>query len=164
MPGIGALYVDKAVMDRVRPVLVGWKSTTDGWNFDRAYFELLSDARKFEEGSQPYALIAGFHAALEILDEVGVPAIGRRIRTLVEHIAEGLTAIGAEVFPPPELRRHILTFTHAGLDNEKVLEKLSAENFVFSLRRGRLRVSPHFYNTEEEMDRFVDAVREMIGR
>jgi selenocysteine lyase/cysteine desulfurase len=48
------------------------------------------------------------------------------------------------------------------LDGEKVLEKLSGENFVFSLRRGRLRVSPHLYNTEEEMDRFVAAVREMI--
>jgi selenocysteine lyase/cysteine desulfurase len=164
MPGIGALYVSKDVMDRVRPVLVGWKSTTDGWNFDRAYFELLSDARKFEEGSQPYALIAGFHAALEILEEAGVPAIGRRIHGLIEHLAERLTALGAEVFPPPEMRHHILTFTHPKLDGEKVLEKLSGENFVFSLRRGRLRVSPHFYNTEEEMDRFAAAVQPMIGR
>jgi selenocysteine lyase/cysteine desulfurase len=162
MPGIGALYVSKDVVDRVRPVLVGWKSTTDGWNFDRAHFELLSDARKFEEGSQPYPLIAGFHAALEILEEVGIPAIGRRIRGLIERLAESLTEIGAEVFPPPEMRHHILTFTHPKVDGEELLERLSEQNFVFSRRRGRLRVSPHFYNTEEEMDKFASAVREQV--
>jgi cysteine desulfurase/selenocysteine lyase len=163
MPGIGALYVSEEVVDRVRPVLVGWKSTTDGWNFDRAHFELLSDARKFEEGSQPYPLIAGFHAALEILEEVGIPVIGRRINALIDRLAEGLEAIGAEVFPPPEMRHHILTFTHPRVDGAQCLEKLTERRFVFSRRRGRLRVSPHFYNTEEEMDRFVSAVREQVG-
>jgi selenocysteine lyase/cysteine desulfurase len=143
-------------------VLVGWKSTTDAWNFDRAHFELLSDARKFEEGSQPYPLIAGFHAALKILEEVGIPAIGRRIRDLIEHLAESLTAIGAEVFPPPEMRRHILTFTHPKVEVKELLKRLSEQSFVFSRRRGRLRVSPHFYNTEEEMDKFASAVREQV--
>jgi len=158
--GIGALYVSKEIIDQVRPVLVGWKSTIDGWNFDRAKFELLPDARKFEEGSPPFAMIAGFHAALGLIEEIGVPAIGRHIHELVEHLARRLTDIGAEVFPPPAERHHILTFTHPKVDGAKLLDQMSKQHFVFSRRRGRLRVSPHLYNTVAEMDRFVSAVQE----
>jgi selenocysteine lyase/cysteine desulfurase len=163
MPGIGALYISQDVVDQVRPVLVGWKSTTDAWNFDRAHFELQPDARKFEEGSQPYALIAGFHAALGLLEEVGVPSIGQHIRQLIEHLARGLTAIGAEVSPPSDTRHHILTFTHPQADGAALLEYLSERDFVISRRRGRLRVSPHFYNTTAEVDRFVAAVQDHLN-
>jgi selenocysteine lyase/cysteine desulfurase len=163
MPGIGALYISKDVVDQVRPVLVGWKSTTDGWNFDRAHFELLSDARKFEEGSQPYALIAGFLAALELLEEVGVPRIGQHIGQLIEHLARGLIAIGADVLPATDKRHHILTFTHPQADGAELLEYLSERDFVISRRRRRLRVSPHFYNTTEEADRFIATVQDHLS-
>jgi selenocysteine lyase/cysteine desulfurase len=156
--GIGALYVSKEVIDQVRPVLVGWKSTIDGWNFDRAQFDLLPDARKFEEGSQPFAMIVGFHAALDLLEEIGIPTVSRHIKGLVDHLAQGLTDLGAEVFPPPRERHHILTFTHPNLDGAELLERMSRQNFVFSRRRGRLRVSPHLYNTIDEMDQFLAAV------
>lgn len=163
MPGIGALYVSREVVDQVRPVLVGWKSTTDAWNFDRAHFELVSDARKFEEGSQPYALIAGFNAALELLEEVGLGAIEAHIRQLVEHLAAALVATGAAVYPPVDQRHHILTFTHPAVDSAELLDDLSRQDFVISRRRGRVRVSPHFYNTIEEMEMVASAVRESVG-
>ncbi len=163
MPGIGAMYVSGEVVDQVRPVLVGWKSTTDAWNFDRAHFELLRDARKFEEGSQPYALIAGFNAALELLEEVGVAAIAAHIGKLVEHLASGLHALGAAVYPPPDQRHHILTFTHPAVESAELLQHLSEESFVISRRRGRVRVSPHFYNTMDEMERLVSVVGGKVG-
>jgi selenocysteine lyase/cysteine desulfurase len=162
MPGIGVLYLDRELIERVRPVLVGWKSTTDGWNFDRAHFQLLSDARKLEEGSPPYALISGLQAALELLEEVGIPAIGTRIRELIDRLAEGLPDIGAEVAPRSDRRHHILTFTHPRCDAGELLSRMTDQRFVFSKRRGRLRVSPHFYNTEEEIDRFIAATEDVV--
>jgi selenocysteine lyase/cysteine desulfurase len=48
------------------------------------------------------------------------------------------------------------------VDGEELLERLSEQNFVFSRRRGRLRVSPHFYNTEDEMDQFATAIHNLI--
>jgi cysteine desulfurase/selenocysteine lyase len=163
MHGLGALYVSSDVIDQVRPVLVGWKSTTDAWNFDRALFELLTDARKFEEGSLPWALIIGFHAALELLEEIGIPTIGQHIHGLIEHLAQNLTELGADVFPPPELRHHILTFTHPDADGAELLERLTGQSFVISRRRGRIRISPHLYNTMEEIDRLVAAIREYLN-
>ena len=163
MHGLGALYVSADVIDKVRPVLVGWKSTTEAWNFDRALFELLSDARKFEEGSLPWALIVGFHAALEILEEIGIPTIGQHIRGLVEQLASGLIDIGADVYPPPEIRHHILTFTHPRADSHRLEEQLTERGFVISCRRGRIRISPHLYNTSEEIDQLLSAVKNCIN-
>lgn len=162
IPGVGALYVDRDVIDQLRPVLVGWKSTTDAWNFDRAHFELLSDARKFEEGSPPYALIAGLRAALGLLEEVGIPGVTRRIEGLIDQLVGGLHELGADVAPPHKQRHHMITFTHPACDGSELLARLSEQGFVLSQRRGRLRVSPHFYNTEEEIHRLVDAVAEAV--
>jgi selenocysteine lyase/cysteine desulfurase len=163
MHGLGALYVSSEVVDEVRPVIVGWKSTTDAWNFDCALFELLSDARKFEEGSLPWSLIVGFYAALEILEEIGIPTIGAHIKELVERLAIGLTDLGAEVYPPSEMRHHILTFTHPRVESADLLEQLTERNFVISCRRGRIRISPHLYNTEKEIDQLLAAVEECLG-
>lgn len=163
MHGLGALYVSSEVIDRVRPVLVGWKSTTGAWNFDRALFELLPDARKFEEGSLPWALIIGFNAALELLEEIGIPTIERHVSALIQHLAGDLAEIGADVYPPPEMRHHILTFTHPDADGVALLERLTEQRFVISRRRGRIRISPHLYNTREEIDRLVEAVQEFLS-
>ena len=163
MHGLGVLYVSEEIIDRVRPVIVGWKSTTDAWNFDRALFDLRSDAMKFEEGSLPWALIVGFHAALEILEEIGIPTIGEHIKSLVERLASGLEELGAEVFPPPEKRHHILTFIHPNADKVQLLEQLTERGFVISRRRGRIRVSPHLYNTEDEIDQLLKAVKECLA-
>lgn len=164
MHGLGALYVSEDVIDRLRPVLVGWKSTTEAWNFDRAHFELREDAAKLEEGSLPWALIVGFHAALELLQEAGIRTIAKHIHELVEHLAFGLEEIGADVFPAPDARHHILTFNHPHADGADLLERLTAQNFVISRRRGRIRVSPHLYNTIGEIDQLVAAVRTHLER
>jgi selenocysteine lyase/cysteine desulfurase len=164
MHGLGAFYVSSEIVDQVRPVIVGWKSTTDAWNFDRALFQLLSDARKFEEGSLPWALIVGFHAALGMLEEIGIPRIGQHISELVEQLANGLTALGAEVYPPPAMRHHILTFTHSDADSGQLLEQLTERGFVISCRRGRIRVSPHLFNTSEEIDDLLAAVKECLNK
>ena len=74
--GIGAVFVDRSVVGGIHPPLLGWRSTTDAFNFDRVHFELLGDAGRYEEGSLAYPLIAGFSAALELLEEAGTGRIG----------------------------------------------------------------------------------------
>ncbi|MGZ6094786.1 MAG: aminotransferase class V-fold PLP-dependent enzyme [Polyangiales bacterium] len=159
MPGIGFLYVDRAVIDRLRPVLVGWHSTTDAWNFDRALFELKPDASKFEEGSPSYTGIVGMGAGLEILLEAGLDKVRDRIDALVARLDAGLVAIGCETSPSPDDRAGILTFVPKGRSAADLHAYLTAQGVVLSLRRGRLRASPHFLNTEEEIDRTVSLVK-----
>ena len=163
MMGIGALFLDRSLVERVRPVLLGWRSMVDGWDFDRASFDLLPDAGRFEEGSLPYPLIAGFAAALEVLHEVGVEPIAKHLQALVGRLAEGLEDLGCQVGPAPHVRRHILTFRHGDVDATELSDRLAAAAVVASVRRGAVRLSPHFYNTPAEMDTVVDLVRKVVG-
>ncbi|MBU8894206.1 aminotransferase [Corallococcus sp. H22C18031201] len=158
--GIGILYVARDVLPRVRPVLVGWRSTTDAWNFNRSHFELRPDALKFEEGSAAYTGIYALGAALEMLLEVGMDRISERIGQLVARLDAGLRDLGCDVGPAPEHRAGILTFLPPGADARALSAWLSERKVAHSVRRGRIRLSPHFYNTPEEVDRLVAWVRE----
>lgn len=162
MMGIGAVFVDRAIVGRIHPPLLGWRSTTDAFNFDRVHFELLGDAGRFEEGSLAYPLIAGFSAALALLEKAGIERIARHIRALVADLAARLEGLGCETAPDPACRRHILTFRHPRLSDEQLLEGLEAARVVASLRRGRVRVAPHLYNTHDEMKQVAEAVRALL--
>ena len=162
MMGIGAVFVDRAIVESIHPPLLGWRSTTDAFNFDRVHFELLADAGRFEEGSLAYPLIVGFSAALALLEEAGVEAIGAHVEGLVTDLAGRLERLGCVTAPDPSERRHIVTFRHPALDGERVEEALADAGVVVSLRRGRIRASPHLYNTAEEMEQVANAVRALL--
>ncbi|MCP3098112.1 aminotransferase class V-fold PLP-dependent enzyme [Myxococcus sp. K15C18031901] len=161
--GIGLLYVSREVLPRLRPVLVGWRSTTDAWNFNRTHFELRADARKFEEGSAAYTGLYALGASLALLQEVGIPAIEARIRDLLAHAETGLRALGCEVGPAPEHRAGILTFLPPGAQARALGAYLAGHQVAHSVRRGRIRLSPHFYNQPAELDRLVELVRAWPG-
>ena len=161
--GIGAVFADRSVVDRIHPPLLGWRSTTDAFNFDRVHFELLGDAGRYEEGSLAYPLIAGFSAALELLEEAGIGRIEAHACALVADLAERLEALGCVTAPDAACRRHILTFRHPGLEDEVLLEGLETAGVVASLRRGSVRVSPHLYNTHDEMEQVAEAVRTLLA-
>ena len=160
--GIGAVFVDSSVVGRIHPPLLGWRSTTDNFNFDRVHFELLEDAGRYEEGSLAYPLIAGFSAALEMLEDAGIGAISAHVCALVDDLAERLEALGCETLPPAGQRRHIVTFSHPALGDEELLDGLTGAGVVVSLRRGRIRASPHLYNTHAEMKRVAEIVRALL--
>jgi cysteine desulfurase / selenocysteine lyase len=157
MPGIGFLYVDRAVIDRIRPVLVGWHSTTDAWNFDRAHFELRRDVVKLEEGSPAYTGIWGLGATVELLLEVGIKQIATRISELVALADRRLRDVGCETWPRAEDRAGIVTCVPRG-DVRAVHERLCASDVSVSLRRGRIRVSPHVYTLDDEIEKLVDVI------
>lgn len=161
--GIGFLYVDEAVLDDLRPVLVGWKSTTNAWDFNRAHFELRRDAAKLEEGSPAYTGIFALGAALELLDEIGVEAIEARIGELLMDLDTGLKALGCDTGPAPEHRAGILTFVPPRGDVAELAARLGERGIALSLRRGRVRISPHFYNRAEEIALLLAEVRAFVA-
>jgi len=162
--GSGFFYVDRDVVSRLRPVLVGWRSITDLWNFNRVHFELRQNATKFEEGSHNYAGIYALEAALGLLLEVGMHNVEARIRGLLDQLDEELRALGCDTGPSPEHRAGILTFLPPRGDARALASFLSGHGVSLSLRRGRIRISPHFYNQPGEMDRLVERVREFSGK
>ena len=103
-----------------------------------------------------YALIYGFSAALEMLLEIGIETVNARLRSLIDQTAEKLVSLGCLVGPKKPYRQHILTFTPPKGDVTELFNSLTEKRFVLSLRRGRIRISPHILNTVNELDQLVD--------
>ena len=160
--GIGCLYVDSEIVDHVHPPLLGWRSTTNRWDFDLPLFDLVKDSGKFEEGSLPYPLIAGFSESLNLLSEIGVKKIEQHISNLLEVLGQNLSDLGCDVGPHSGVRRHILTFRHDALATDWLLEQLTKANIIVSMRRGRIRVAPHCYNTREEIIELSETVKSLL--
>lgn len=161
--GIGVLYVRAEALESLRPVLVGWKSTTDAWNFDRVHFELQPSARRFEEGSIPYPLLAGLEVSLQLLHDIGLPTISAHLTALQDRLEAGLTELGATVGPIQSQRIGAIVARFEGRDAEEIAEALGERGVVVSARRGGLRFAPHVYNTLEEMDEAVDRLGQVLN-
>ena len=157
-PGTGFLYVRPGLEDRIRPVLPGMFSAED----DLAEIRWFHDARRYETGTLAYPLFHGWTAGLELLAEVGVPVIHARVLVLTARLLEGLRAAGMQVATPadhPAERSAIVSFSAGSPEATRaVMDRLAARGIIVALRGGRCRVSPAFFNTEAEIDRFLEGV------
>ena len=130
---------------------------------------LVEDARKFERGTVTQADLWGLHAALRYFNRLGLREIERRVKRLSGYLIEGLRDLGCRVNTPlePERRAGLVTY-HTGRHelNRRSVEVLNKRNVVVSLRYtggvGGVRVSPHFYNTEEEIDQLLRIQKELL--
>ncbi|MFO1462604.1 MAG: aminotransferase class V-fold PLP-dependent enzyme [bacterium] len=165
--GIGILYVRKELISQLEPALLGWNSVVQPLDFDRLHFELRPDAGRFEEGSHNGMSIYALGAAVELLLEIGVPRIAERILELTDHLQTGLLELGMELLHPqaPEQRSGIVSFRLPEDPEGKALpaleRRLFAEGIYASVRRRGLRLSPHFYNHEAEIDRALATLKKI---
>jgi selenocysteine lyase/cysteine desulfurase len=157
--GSGVLFVDKEVNDRVHPAVVGWKSVVEEEDFFRLHFELKLDAARFEPGTMNMPGICGLGAALELLLEVGIEDVHQRVLSLNDLLYQGLSERGIEVVTAmgEEDRSGILAFVPAS-DPESVYASLNRQKVMVSLRRNTIRLSPHFYNNETDVNRLFQAL------
>ena len=158
--GIGFLYVDRDLLPNLRPALVGWYSVEDPFAFDGTRFDLRTDASRLEEAAPTFPMVYGFGAAVEMLLEAGVANTAAHITGLLDRAAGALEAIGCEVSPAPEHRAGILMIRPPAADVDALAEACAERNIAVSVRRGRLRLSAHLYNNEDDIDALVDLLRD----
>ena len=158
--GIGFLYVDRDLLPNLRPALVGWYSVEDPFAFDGTRFDLRADSSRLEEAAPTFPMVYGLGAAVEMLLEAGVANTAAHITALLDRAADSLEAIGCEVSPAPEHRAGILMIQPASADVDALAEACLERNIAVSVRRGRLRLSPHLYNNEDDIDVLVDLLRD----
>jgi cysteine desulfurase/selenocysteine lyase len=160
LPGIGVAYVRRAIIPQLRPSVVGWKSVKNPLDFDHLRLDLRDDAARFEEGTESFAMIMGMGAALALLDEVGLDRIAAHIADWLGECERVLVAAGLDPGPPAAVRRGILTFRAPSGSAEDFVGRAAVAGIALSARRGRVRVSPHFYNAEPELAALAKLVRE----
>ena len=158
--GIGFLYVDRDLLPNLRPALVGWHSVEDPFAFDGTRFDLRTDASRLEEAAPTFPMVYGLGAAVDMLLEAGVADTAAHITGLLDRAAGALEAIGCEVSPAPEHRAGILMIKPPSADVDALAEACAERGIAVSVRRGRLRLSPHLYNNEDDIDALVDLLRD----
>lgn len=159
LPGIGIAFVRREVLPLLRPPVVGWKSIRAALDFDHLAFVLRDDAAKLEEGTQSFPSIVGLGAALTLLEEVGIERIALHIGDWLDQAFAALDAAGLDPGPERARRRGILTFRPPSGSAEDFAARAQGAGVMLSARRGRVRISPHFYNGEDELAALLALLR-----
>ncbi|MDO8631846.1 MAG: aminotransferase class V-fold PLP-dependent enzyme, partial [Phycisphaerales bacterium] len=159
--GIGIFFVRKELQGHLRPTSIGWMSMKEPFNFNRYQFEFADSARRYDSGSYNLAGIYALGGAVELIQEIGVEAISRRLLELTDRLVEGLRTKGYRVLSSrqPGEGSGIVSFFSDVHAPQPIQSHLQAEHrIVIAVRAGRLRSSPHVYNTEREIDQLVEAL------
>lgn len=160
--GIGLLYVSDRVIDNLHPATVGWHSVEDPSDYLPYHFDRMRrDAKKFEEGSPNLLGTYALGASIELLLNVGIKNIGKRVIRLTDRLAEGLMEKGYTILSPRNEgeKSGILIFTTGEAEKDLKLFECLGDNGIFCAPRGGgIRLSPHFYNNEEEAEKFFDVL------
>jgi selenocysteine lyase/cysteine desulfurase len=158
--GAGLLYARREWVERLHPVGIGWNSVIGSGNFSRLDFRLKPHAGRWESGSLNVAGISALGASLELLLQIGIPAVGEHILELTEHLCEGARRLDIEVFSSrrPGEQSGIVSLLPPGKDVGALVRQCKEQGIVVNHRAGRLRVSPHCYNTTEEIDRLLEVL------
>ena len=142
---------------------IGWASVINPRDFLDYDLTQKPDATRFEEGSYNSVGVYGLKASIDLLLDIGIPAIETRILELTAGLIVGLEAKGYRVITPKEdsERAGIVIFESEQYTPAEIYEMLYAENIITAERGSGVRVSPHFYNTASEVERLLEVLPDL---
>jgi selenocysteine lyase/cysteine desulfurase len=156
-PGLAYLYVRDVLVETLEPRLTSWFATERQFDFDLEGFEYRHDARRFEMGTPALPTVHTALGGQEIIDEVGFDEILARNAMLTARVIEGARDAGFELrLAEPEHRTSIVMVRHD--DPSGAVKHLAEHGVIVDYRPGYVRISPHFYNTPEEVDRCIEVL------
>lgn len=162
---IGIVYVRRECFDLCRPTLLGsWNVKAPGF-IAQEEIEFQPTAQRYEPGAMNVMGIFGMKAAIDLLLEIGIASVAERILTITAQLAGGLQGLGFTLLSSAggPNASGIVTVSRPGTDMEALFERLTAANIVCSSRQDRqgrhyIRFSPHFYNTEAEVEQVLKVI------
>jgi len=156
--GVGIFYIKKDLIEEFDPPYIGWFSLKNEEDFDKPgvnKIELADSARRFETGGTSFALIMGLKKSLEILLDIGIDNIEKRVLKLSKYVIDNAENVQT---PHNEKKRAgIVNIKHP--NSEEVVEKLKEKKILVSARMDGIRVSTHFWNTEEDIDTLLENIQ-----
>jgi len=166
--GAAFIYVHPQMRERLPPNVIGWRSDRDWRNVKALHHgtpRFGDTAEKYEPGMLAFVCLYAMQAALEIVEEIGMDAIEKRVLRLADMLRSELGQLGAEFNQPHGkcLPSQIVTACIPGADSAFLAAKLGEQKISISARRIYLRISPHFYNGEDDVARFSGALRALLS-
>ena len=163
--GAGIFYVRKSLQEDLKPPVYGWHNVRCPNFVAQEQLIFPPDARRYEAGTANLVGLVGLQAALELLLALGVDTIAAELKRKRNWLVPALQDLDFTVLNPDSGQAAAITsFYREGMDMAALHRKLSDQQIVTSLRTDRtgrqyIRVSPHFYNTDAELARLLEALR-----
>ncbi len=153
--GLALFYSRKETRDRLKLQQFGWHMVQDRGNFDRTDWQISTTGTRFECGSPNMLGIHGLHASLSLIQEIGLDFISRNILNNTSLLIDNINNISIiNVISNTESPRRsgVVTFTVEGVSQVKLYSRLMSDGVICAQRGGGIRFSPHYYNTEQEIE------------
>jgi cysteine desulfurase / selenocysteine lyase len=164
--GAGLFYIRRDLVDLLHSISVGWKSVLNAADFSKTEFRLRPHAGRWESGTLNVGGISALGASIDLLLETGIQEIADRVLHLTDYFGDRLMRAGIVVASSrmePE-RSGIVSVECPPAALAKCMQACREDRIIINQRAGRLRASPHFYNSEDDIDRLVDRLEHVLFR
>ena len=162
-PGLTFLYARKDLIPTLEPTIAGWWSQREPFAFRTTELDFHPTARRLETGTHPAPTAYVAHGGLEIISEVTPERIRDRQGELTDHVIERADAATLEVRTPRDrAKRGGVVNVGVGDQAEKIADALFERDVCVDYRGDGIRVSPHFFNTEADIDSLFDALATLL--
>jgi selenocysteine lyase/cysteine desulfurase len=157
--GAGLFYIRRELVDQLHTTGVGWNSVIGNHDFTKIDFRLKPHAGRWESGTLNVAGITGLGASLELLLSPGIEAVAQRVLELTDYLCDKANRAGMEVFSSRRLGdRSGIVSLRTQEDPRSLVRRCKSAGIVINQRAGRVRVSPHCYNSFEEIERLIEVL------
>lgn len=162
-PGAGYLYVRPDLIHELRPSVVGWAGHAQPFQFTSGPIDYAEGLERFQSGTPNVPSLYSARAGYEIVAEIGVPAIREKSLRLTRRLMDAAQARGWRLNTPVDDHERGASVVIDVPDGATVTHELIARGVIVDFRPGAgVRVAPHFYNTEAEIDHAVETMEEIL--
>lgn len=156
--GVALFYVARRALERIKPTLVGWLSVERPFEMNNLNQSWAPNAQRFEPGALNTVGVRGLGAAVELFLQIGLERIESYLLELGDYLCERLQERGYYVVSSrrPGEASAIIACQHERHTAEQLYQHLDTQGIITTARLGRLRISPHFYNTKADIDRLIE--------
>ncbi|CAN5568787.1 aminotransferase class V-fold PLP-dependent enzyme [soil metagenome] len=159
--GCGILYLSENACERIEPTLVGWISVENAWDFNDYEQNFKPNALAWESGTSGASLFYGLEQSLKLLNETGAKNIENHLEELSDFLCESLAGKDYEIISSREKcekSQIVCIRNRKGLTSNEIAKRLESEKIIVSPRGDRLRIAPHFFNNQADIERLIEAI------
>ncbi len=158
--GLGFFYCRAELVEGLWPTQTGWFADRDIFQMDIKDYSPSATARRFEAGTPPVPSIYAGIAGMQLIDEIGIEETRLHVLGLHARLFEGVDELGGTIVTPRDPEKRGALVCVRSRDVQELVRRLAADRIVVSNRDDNVRISPHAYNTTDD----IDAVLESLGR
>lgn len=163
--GAGIAYIRRDRLPLLRATGVGWNSVVQGSDYSHIELKLRETASRYEGGAKNISGLVGMGASFDVFESLGIANIAASILAITDYACNEIEKLGYRVISPRDSQHSsgIVSIDMPGLDVAAVRRHCLEQGVALAYRAGRLRISPHAYNNESDVDRFIAALRSFRG-